>query len=300
MLSVWCYHVRMSLSAYLKVLFVQFAVLGLTACSPATQVLHPTPSPAPSITRPASSPTNLPTAAQTFTPVLATPFPSPTATDALLVCAPLEGYTLAQLPSLVTNPFNPPAPGSDNPHQGVDLADRLPGSQAAVAGRSVRAFLAGRVAAVIADRFPYGIAVLLETALQDLPLDRFPTGSLPEPVAQALVNPALTCPPVQQPFPASDRRSIYILYAHLQTLPLVEVEQQVSCGQQIGNVGDSGNALNPHLHIETRLGPMGARFASLAHYDNRATPEEMGLYCLWRVSGIFRLLDPLVLLALAP
>jgi hypothetical protein len=54
------------------------------------------------------------------------------------------------------------------------------------------------------------------------------------------------------------------------------------------------------LHVETRIGPAGARFASLAHYDNRATPEEMGLYCLWRISGLFQLVDPLAVLALQP
>jgi hypothetical protein len=65
-------------------------------------------------------------------------------------------------------------------------------------------------------------------------------------------------------------------------------------------VGDSGNALNPHLHLETRVGPAGARFSSLAHYDASASLEEMDNYCAWRVSGWFVLLDPLQLLAHQP
>ena len=58
----------------------------------------------------------------------------------------------------------------------------------------------------------------------------------------------------------------------------------------------SGNALNPHLHIEARIGPSDASFSSLAHYDASATIEEMQNYCLWRISGLFRVLDPLQVL----
>jgi len=58
-------------------------------------------------------------------------------------------------------------------------------------------------------------------------------------------------------------------------------------------VGDSGNALNPHLHLEMRIGPAGITFAGMSHYDNSATSEEMAAYCTWRVSGKFQLVDPL-------
>ena len=160
--------------------------------------------------------------------------------------------------------------------------------------------MSGQVAGVIEDRFPYGFAVLVETPLQDLPANWLPLDYLPEPLSAPLVNPALTCPVIQLPTASSAGRSIYTLYAHLQSQPLVSPSQEVSCGESIGNIGESGNALNPHLHVETRLGPVGVKFPSMAHYDNRAKLEEMGLYCLWRVSGVFQLLDPMGLLSLQP
>jgi murein DD-endopeptidase MepM/ murein hydrolase activator NlpD len=202
------------------------------------------------------------------------------------------------MPALVSNPFVPPSPGSDDPHQAIDLADRAAGSGIALAGRQVQAALAGSVAAVIEDRFPYGNALLVETSIEELPGNWIEALGLREPAATWQPNPALTCPDVV-PKTWGEGSSLYLLYAHLQQAPAFQLGDEVSCGQGIGNVGDSGNALNPHLHLEVRLGPAGAVFSSLAHYDNRATPEEMDQYCTWRVRGIFRLVDPLVLLKLS-
>lgn len=78
----------------------------------------------------------------------------------------------------------------------------------------------------------------------------------------------------------------------MQNKPDVQVGDQVQCAQTIGMIGDSGNALNPHLHLEVRVGPEGARFPALAHYETRVKPEEMEAYCTWRVSGIFQPVDP--------
>ncbi len=94
------------------------------------------------------------------------------------------------------------------------------------------------------------------------------------------------------------RRSLYVLYAHLQDAPGVKPGEKVTCGQVIGKVGKSGNALNPHLHLEIRVGPAGGRFTSMAHYDNSATLEEMAGYCAWSVSGLFQVIDPLEVLSL--
>ncbi|RPI22437.1 MAG: hypothetical protein EHM70_23795 [Chloroflexota bacterium] len=74
--------------------------------------------------------------------------------------------------------------------------------------------------------------------------------------------------------------------------PALETGDEVACGQPLGAVGGSGNALNPHLHLETRLGPGGALIGSLAHYDSSASLLEMNRYCTWRVSGLFQILDP--------
>ena len=201
------------------------------------------------------------------------------------------------MPALVSNPFAPPPPGSDDPHQAVDLADRAEGSGIALAGREVQAVLSGSVAAVIDDRFPYGNALLVETTLDGFPEAWIEALGLAEPIPTLQPVPALTCPDVVPKNWGKDT-SLYLLYAHLQQAPAFQPGDAVSCGQGIGNVGDSGNALNPHLHLEVRQGPAGVRFTSLAHYDNRATPEEMDQYCTWRVRGIFRLVDPLKLLSL--
>jgi len=69
----------------------------------------------------------------------------------------------------------------------------------------------------------------------------------------------------------------------------------VACGQPLGTIGQSGNALNPHLHIEVRVGPAGARPGSLAHYTDSATLDEMAAYCAWRVSGLFAMTNPMLL-----
>jgi hypothetical protein len=107
----------------------------------------------------ASSPT------VTSAPSPATHVPSPNASTATLlpsptpganVCSPLAGFALAELPEVISNPYHPPKPGSDDPHSGVDLADRDPQTQVAIPGRAVQASLAGRVAAVVVDRFPFG------------------------------------------------------------------------------------------------------------------------------------------------
>ena len=239
--------------------------------------------------------THSPVMSATSTNVLI--LPSPTQIPTPVICSPLEGYHLEEIPALVSNPFNPPPPGSDNPHQGVDLADRQGESYLAVAGRLVQALLSGKVAAVVRDRFPYGNALLVESPLDELPKGWIAELGLTEPAPTPRPDLALTCPDVIGK-KWQEGQSLYLLYAHLQQTPTFQLDNLVTCGQRIGNLGDSGNALNPHLHLEVRLGPKGVRFSSLAHYDNRATPEEMDNYCTWRVRGIFRLVDPLRLLGL--
>jgi murein DD-endopeptidase MepM/ murein hydrolase activator NlpD len=174
----------------------------------------------------------------------------------------------------------------------VDLADTAPGSKVARAGRGVQALLAGRVAAVIQDRFPFGNALIIETPLQGQSLP--PGFAIPTQAPTPVAIQSLTCP-APAPRPAWDfsaPRSLYILYAHMQKPPAFQVGDELVCGQTIGLVGMSGNALNPHLHFETRLGPPGLSFASLAHYDVSASPEEMSAYCDWSVRGVFQLVDP--------
>jgi murein DD-endopeptidase MepM/ murein hydrolase activator NlpD len=244
------------------------------------------------------------TPALTITPALTTPvlLPSPVITpkesSSMQICSPLQGLTISQLDQTISNPFYPPPVGSDDPHQGVDLADIAPDGVARE-GLQVNFVLPGQVAGIIQDRFPYGNALLVETPLENLPQDWVLNLELPRPVATPQVRSALTCPasPLEPDWDA-DNESLYLLYAHLQTSPNVKVGDQVNCGQEAGVIGSSGNALNPHLHLEARIGPAGAEFASLAHYDVSASVDEMAAYCVWRVSGIFRLMDPMSLFSL--
>lgn len=272
-----------TLSACLPAAGVDTAAAEITVETPAlpTGTVSSTPSP-PASTAAITLPTSTPTV------------PPPAAA----FCPPLEGYTYSQIESSVVNAFNPPSPGSDDPHQGVDIAELIPGSQVAVAGRPVFAILEGQAALMIRDRFPYGNAVLVETPLKSLPADWLQQLQTQPQDADFSPNTALTCPqaPQEPAWKSNTNQSLYILYAHLQNPAAIVAGDPISCGQPLGEIGDSGNALNPHLHIEARIGPGGARFESMAHYDATASIEEMNAYCLWRVSGLFRLIDPLKLL----
>lgn len=247
--------------------------------------------------------TVIPTATAPSTP---TPNPNPTQQvndlpqDAPRICSPLAGLSLADLKAGIANPYDPPAAGLDGPHQGIDLADLEPNNRYAREGLAVQAVLAGKVAAVIDDRFPYGNALLIETSLTDLPPAILEGIDLPAVQPPQLPHPALSCPELPLPDWDFRTRSLYLLYAHLQHAPQLAVEDKVACEQPIGAIGSSGNALNPHLHLEIRVGPAGARFASLAHYDSSASLEEMANYCAWRVRGIFQLVNPLLLLQYLP
>lgn len=271
----------------------------LAACSSVAGAGLPTVmgDPSPSPTTVTLNPTS--TAANTLVPTSTLPTASPRTDQVALICPPFPGASQADLIAAISNPFNPPPPGSDDPHQGVDLAVQQSGI--ALAGGPVLAVLGGRVAMLTEDRFPYGFALLVETPLEDLPpawLVNHPSLT-PAPTLEA--HPSLTCPAITPDPPWNGAgRSLYLLYAHLLEMPALQPGQIVRCGEKVGQVGQSGNALNPHLHLEARLGPAGARFESMAHYENTATPEEMGNYCLWRVSNVFQLVDPLSLLQQLP
>jgi murein DD-endopeptidase MepM/ murein hydrolase activator NlpD len=279
------------------------AVLLISACaappsrSVADTAISPPPTAPVSQTTPARKPVET-TAVQpspTSQPATATTPPMPQ------LCSPLQDIPLEQLPQIVSNPFHPPAAGSDDPHQGVDLAVVLPNTSVAISGHPVQAALAGRVAAVIKDRYPYGNALLIEVPLADTLTSGWQPAQIPSPAPTLENHSALTCPVDPQPQALDpQRRSLYVLYAHMLQPVQLNVGDPVTCGQILGAVGSSGNALNPHLHFETRVGPSAFSFTSMAHYDNSATSAEMSIYCLWRISGLFQLVDPLKILALHP
>jgi murein DD-endopeptidase MepM/ murein hydrolase activator NlpD len=142
-------------------------------------------------------------------------------------------------------------------------------------GERVQALMAGRVVAVVIDQPPYGNMVIIETPHSFLP---------PEVISQ---------------FEISQGSSIFTLYAHFKNKPFVVLGEQVSCGQHLGEVGTTGyNIVNPHLHIETRIGPSESKFEEgMAYYDTRTTEAERSNYELWRTSGVFRHFDPVALIS---
>jgi len=218
----------------------------------------------------------------------------------LSLCTPLEGISLDQLDNMVSNPFSPPRPGSDDPHQGVDLSIIDPVTGFAMEGTLVEAITSGIVAAIINNRFPYGNAIIIETPLEGPVESWFRDTLLPTPVSTQDIHTILTCPQIEstnlegQPSPPYQTQiSIYLLYAHLLKPPEFKVGDLVARGSKLGLIGMSGNAINPHLHLEVRIGPSGQTFNSMAHYDTSATDIEMSNYCLWRVSGRFQLVNPM-------
>jgi len=275
---------------------VSLILVQPAACTSTRPTLSPEPtsgSAAQAAPAAIATPVFAPTLRPTRTPPLA---PTSSSTPPAAGCAPFAGYTQAELLTAVSNPFNPPPPGSEDPHQAIDLAVVQNGM--ALTGGAVHAVLAGRVAMLVHNRFPYGNAVLVETPLDELPVGFLSAAALPAPAPTLPPHPVLTCPALQPP--GSAGRSLYLLYAHLDGDPALQVGQALACGANLGALGQSGNALNPHLHLEVRLGPSGWAYSSMAHYDSTAGAEEMGAYCLWRVSNLFQLVDPTTLLASLP
>lgn len=294
------------------------AGLLLGACSPvqisitpAGKIALPASTPSLALSVDKTSPAPLPPAAGgPDTTAAHTAKPSPvssetpaaqTPTPTFAMCSPLKDVTLAELaqPDLLKNPFQQPRPGMDDGHFGADFAYWSRGTHKQMLGLPVQAVMQGRVAGAIHNRMPYGNAVIIETALNTLPASWRLVLPTPAPTVQPAPN--LFCPTDTAGWYTDDTdRSLYLLYAHLNQAPTVFIDRPVACGQVIGEVGTTGRSVNPHLHLETRLGPAGVTFPVMAHYDNAATESEMATYCTWRVSGLFQAFDPLEILSLQP
>jgi murein DD-endopeptidase MepM/ murein hydrolase activator NlpD len=223
--------------------------------------------------------------------------PSPTVRPPFTICSPLEGISLAELgqPDLLKNPFEQPRPGMDDGHHGADFAYWSRGERSTMQGLPVYSVLSGRVAGVLENRLPYGNTVIIETPLDSLPDDWLAALDIPAPQPTVPAAPNLICPPDQVDYGQPDRRSLYLLYAHLDSHSALVAGQSVACGGLVGEVGTTGKSVNYHLHLETRVGPAGAVFPALAHYEASASEAEMSAYCTWRVSGLFAMFDPMQL-----
>jgi len=274
------------MSVMLKsLLLTSILLLALTACvaseetpqakNQATVPLQQTPgksspSPAPTFTS-----TPLPASSQaTRQPTLE--FSDPTPSVAPNFCSPLLEHSLAELAEIVSDPYAPPPPGKEERHHGVDFSYYRRGERLSIEGVGVQSVFPGIVAASIADRFPYGNMVIIET----------PSADLPGSVISVLGLRA--------------DESIYTLYAHMGAAPAVELGEQVEACQALGQVGKSGNAGVPHLHLEMRRGSSGRQFNGMAFYSTQTSQEERDNYVLWRTSGTFQHFDPMSLLAPQP
>ena len=237
--------------------------------------------PYPGLVLPSKTPNILPensynkatsTTTHTLTPTVTT---TPTQTGIpFLMCSPLKDETISTLWEIVTNPFGFPPVGREDLHHGVDLAYYRRRDRLTIEGEIVQSILPGYVAASIKDRLPYGNMVIIETPQDMLPKELI------------------------EKYDLEPGESLYSLYAHMGQSPKVELAKKVYCGQELGSVGLSGKEIvNAHLHLETRLGPSNIKFSGMAFYDTGASIEEMNNYKLWRTSGDFRNIDPMMVFA---
>jgi len=190
------------------------------------------------------------------------------------MCPPFLDETISSLSEIITNPFGSPPIGREDLHHGVDFAYYHRGDRLSIEGEIVQSILPGIVAASILDRLPYGNMVIIESRQAELPKEFI------------------------DKFDIKPDESLYSLYAHMGQSPQVKLGEMVTCGQELGTVGLTGyDIVNPHLHLETRIGPSGLRFAGMVFYDTSATIEEMDNYKRWRTSGDFKPIDPMLVFA---
>jgi len=268
-------------------------MLVLMACSPVETFNIPSTTTPKRV--PSSTMTCIPTATATVTRIPTTLPETPTPTQvAYHVCVPLELETFESLKTIISKPLDIPTIGADTGHHGVDFAYFQRGDRNSIEGIEIYAILSGKVVAALENNIPYGYTLIIETPLTDLPQSIQATlkdGYLPVPEDPHY---RLYCPDVSPPKLTGDM-SVYHLYAHLETKPVYNAGDPIACGTELGTVGNTGYSSNPHLHLETRLGPSGAEFSTMAHYDSSYTIEQLSTYCLWRMSGYYQLFDPFTL-----
>ena len=274
-----------------NLIIFSFLFWMLAACSVSAQPVTPTSTTAPGLPTASVTPTIMPSE----TPIP----PSPTPQLIRQLCSPLQDVALEELVSIITQPFKTPPPAKDDGHHGVDFAFFRFKDYMGIEGLPILSALDGEVVTILYDRPPYGYALIIETPLEKIDPQLLEKLHIPEQQPVLPPAPNVNCPPARElPFILSqEQRSLYIFYAHLKEAPPVQVGQTVSCGQLIGLVGNTGVSSNPHLHFETRVGPSGARFESMAYYIVQSTEAERYNYCVWRVSNLFQVFDPMIMLS---
>lgn len=190
-------------------------------------------------------------------------------------------------------------PYVENPdrHPAIDFSFYRYEDYTTFADFPIQSILPGKVILVEDNRFPYGYMVLIETPLSQIDPAFLPSIPQPTPLPPSIYTIEDRCPVEGNKVTfETAAKSIYVLYAHLSSLPLVKNGDSISCGEQIGFAGKTGNAAEEHLHLEIRIGPSNALFKSIASYHSSTTPEERYNYCIWSISGVFQAVDPAILL----
>jgi len=172
---------------------------------------------------PTSTATPTPTSTPTRTPTL-TPLPSPTLTLTPEIIEPQDHYWLRRPFSMADNneptrfyPYGSTAGGRYRIHHGADFPNPF--------GTQVVAPARGRVIAAGADdRTVYGERIGFYGQLVIIQLEQEYRG-----------------------------QKVHVLYGHLSQVH-VHFLQEVDEGDIIGEVGMSGVAIGPHLHLEVRVG----------------------------------------------
>ena len=220
----------------------------------------------------------------------------PTMTEQVFrVCSPLEEETLDSLPLIIVNPLVIPAVGRDDGHHGVDFAYYRRGERESIQGIEVYNIISGNTVLTLENNIPYGYTILIETPLSELPKNLQEDLTARYQPVPGNIQYQGECPSFEPPG-TSGNLSVYHLYAHLEEKPTFSTGDTVSCGTVLGTVGNTGRSSNPHLHLETRLGPSNATLGDMAYYETTYTEQQRGSYCLWRMSGYFQLFDPFLLL----
>lgn len=191
--------------------------------------------------------------------------------DEFEICSPLVDIPIDELADIVSAPYEPPPPGKEDRHHGVDFSFYRRGDIASILGLGVQTVMASKVVMVLDDSFPYGNAIMLETAWTALPED------------------------VQDGLGIEHGEALYVLYAHLSEPPSAALMKSLPACEHVGFVGKSGNAGVPHLHMEARIGPSGEVFEGMSYYTTQTTPKERSNYTRWRTGGEFTHFDPLCL-----
>lgn len=185
------------------------------------------------------------------------------------VCSPIQGVEVSDLSSIISQPYNVISPNSDFGHHGVDFGSYNFHGQG-LYGFPLQSVFPGRVAGIVENHVPLGNAIIIETAYDELP-ERLRT----------LLG-------------VAENQSIFHLYAHMVSAPVLKIGDRVSCGEVIGYLGKSQTA-EAHLHFETRIGLSNEEIPDMAFYDSTATQDQMDAYLRWRTSGDFMPLDPMSL-----